>query len=102
MPAYQEIPVNQLSGLIGTPQCSAIVDDRIPDGVQASPWMIPGSVFVQHSEIESLAAKLLGRSAVVVWIPPALNLRPNLLACWLRRAVSRGCSKATCRSLRPA
>jgi rhodanese-related sulfurtransferase len=66
MPAYQEISVTQLSRLIGTPQCPALIDVRISDDVAADPWMIPGSIFLPHTQIESLAPSLQGLRAVVI------------------------------------
>ena len=58
MPAFQEISATQLSRLIGTSQCPALIDVRIPDDIAANPWMIPGSDFIPHAEIEAHAPSL--------------------------------------------
>ena len=66
MPAFQEISVAQLARLTGTPNAPVLIDVRIPEDVAADAWMIPGSVFHPHTEIEALAPSLTGKRAVVI------------------------------------
>lgn len=66
MPAFQEISATQLSRLIGAPQCPALIDVRIPDDIAANSWMVPGSVFIPHAEIEAHAPSLQGKRVVVI------------------------------------
>jgi rhodanese-related sulfurtransferase len=65
MPAPTEITVAQLSRLIGTPDCPAIVDVRIDDDVAADPHLIPTTLRHSHTDLPGLAARLAGRSCVV-------------------------------------
>lgn len=66
MPAPNEITVSQLNRLIGTPDCPEIVDICIAPDFAADPFLIPGSWRHPHTDLPGLAARLEGRSAVII------------------------------------
>ena len=66
MPAYQEISVSQLSSLIGTPQCPVLIDVLIPEDIADEPWMIPGSTFIAHADVETLVPSMQGKRAGMI------------------------------------
>jgi rhodanese-related sulfurtransferase len=66
MPSPSEITVQQLSRLIGLPDCPVLVDVCIDEDFAADPSLIPTAIRHPFSEIETLAPKLAGRKVVVV------------------------------------
>ena len=84
MPAPNEITVDQLNRLIGTPDCPAIVDICIEPDFADDPHMIPGSFRHPHTDIDGLIKRLSGRPAVVV-CQKGVKLSQGLVA-WLNSA----------------
>ena len=66
MPAPNQITVQQLQRLIGTPDAPTIIDVRIDEDFAEIPRLIPGARRQAFNLIESLASSLAGRRAVVV------------------------------------
>ncbi|HZH28791.1 MAG TPA: chromate resistance protein ChrB domain-containing protein [Azospirillaceae bacterium] len=76
MPFCSSIPIHDLSGRIGTPECPVIVDVRGDEDFSADPRRIPGSVRRSHKDIGSWA--------------PALADRPVVVACERGEKLSQG------------
>ncbi len=66
MPGFGSISALQLSRLIGTPDCPALVDVRIDEDVAADPRLIPGAKRHPFDRIEELVPELQGRAVVVI------------------------------------
>ena len=66
MPAPNEITPAQLLRLIGTPDAPVIVDICLPADFAEDPFLIPGALRHDHSDISSLKQRLAGRSCIVV------------------------------------
>ena len=66
MASPTQISVQQLSRLIGTPDCPAIVDCCIDPDFELDPHLIPGAFRHSHTELDALAAKLRGRRAIII------------------------------------
>ena len=65
MAAPNEITPNQLSRLIGTPDCPIIIDVRTDDDFAKDPRIIPGAFRHAHTEIETLAPTLKGQRVII-------------------------------------
>lgn len=65
MPSPNEITVNQLSRLIGTPNAPILIDVRIDEYIDDDPFLIPSAFRHPFDDIASLAPKLEGRTVVV-------------------------------------
>ena len=66
MAAFNEITPAALMRLVGTPQCPAIVDVCIDDDFNDDPFLIPTAFRHPHAGLDALAARLNGKSVVVV------------------------------------
>ncbi len=66
MPAFGAISAQQLSRLVGTPDCPVLVDMRIEPDFAADPRLIPGAFRHPSDQIETLAADLAERRAVLI------------------------------------
>ena len=66
MPSPDTITVSQLSRLVGTPGCPAIVDVRIDDDFDADPRLVPTAVRHPFDDIAALAPRLAERKAIVI------------------------------------
>jgi rhodanese-related sulfurtransferase len=66
MPSPSEITVQQLSRLIGLPECPVIVDVCIDEDFAADPDTIPTAIRHPFGDIDALAPRLHGRKVVVV------------------------------------
>ena len=82
MTAPNEISVNQLLRLIGTPDCPMIVDISIDPDFADDPYFIPGSFRHPHTDLPGLIARLDGRHSVVT-CQKGIKLSQGLVA-WLR------------------
>ena len=65
MPSPTQITVQQLSRLIGTPDCPVIIDVRIDEDFDHDPVMIPTSRRHSHKTISDIAPQLAGKRVVV-------------------------------------
>ncbi len=65
MTSPTEISVQQLSRLIGTPQCPVIIDVRIDDDFADAPTLIPTAKRWRFDNIEAIAPALLDKSVVI-------------------------------------
>ena len=65
MASPTEINVQQLSRLIGTPECPVIVDDRTDEDFDADPRLIPGAFRHPHTDMVALGKRLSGQRVVV-------------------------------------
>lgn len=65
MPSPTQITVQQLSRLIGTPECPVLIDLRIDEDFDHDPFMIPSSFRHSHKSIESLVPSLVGKRVIV-------------------------------------
>ncbi len=66
MPGFATVTVAQLSRLIGTPDCPALIDTRSDEDFADDPRLIPGSFRQSHDRIEALVPALEGRRAIVI------------------------------------
>lgn len=66
MPAPTQITVQQLSRLIGTPDCPVLVDVCIDPDFADDQFLIPGSFRHAHTEPGALIPRLRGKRAVIV------------------------------------
>ena len=66
MASPTEITTQQLSRLIGTPDCPVIIDVRIDEDFDADPFMIPTAKRRAHASAQTLAPSLLGQRIVVI------------------------------------
>lgn len=66
MPSPTQITVNQLSRLVGTPDCPVLIDVCIDDDFNADPNLIPTAVRAPHAGMAALAPTLAGRRVVVI------------------------------------
>lgn len=82
MPAPNEITVQQLNRLIGTPECPEIVDISIDSDFEEDPHLIPGAWRHPHTDVAGLVARL-GRARAVVACQKGLKLSQGM-ASWLR------------------
>ena len=65
MASFNEISVQKLSKLIGTPECPIIIDVRIDEDFDDDPRLIPGAIRHPFTEIASLVPALRSNRAVV-------------------------------------
>lgn len=65
MPSPTEISVQQLSKLIGTPNCPIIIDVRTDEDFHADPFLIPSAMRHQFDQIDTLVPKLKGASTII-------------------------------------
>ncbi|MGI9394755.1 MAG: chromate resistance protein ChrB domain-containing protein [Boseongicola sp.] len=82
MAAPNEITVDQLNRLIGTPECPAIADISIDPDFEEDPYLIPGSFRHPHTDIVGLINKI-GSQRVVVACQRGIKLSQGLVS-WLR------------------
>ena len=66
MSVLNAITPAQLSRLIGTPECPALIDVRIDEDFLSDPHLIPTARRIAHLRIETLAPALRGQRAVVI------------------------------------
>lgn len=66
MAAFASISVEQLSRLVGTPNCPALIEVREAEGLAADPFLVPGSVRREATSVGSWGAEFRGRSVVTV------------------------------------
>ncbi len=66
MPGFTSISPTQLSRLIGTPDCPALIDIRTDSDFAADPSLIPGAFRHPHDRIEALAPGFADCRAVVI------------------------------------
>ncbi len=65
MPSPDAITVQQLSRLIGTPECPVLIDIVIDEDFADDPRFIPGATRHSHQHIETLVPKLAGQKVVI-------------------------------------
>ncbi len=82
MAAPNEITVDQLNRLVGTPECPAIADISIDPDFNDDPYLIPGSFRHPHTDIPGLIKRLAGRH-VVITCQRGIKLSQGLVS-WLR------------------
>ncbi|MGI9391837.1 MAG: chromate resistance protein ChrB domain-containing protein, partial [Boseongicola sp.] len=82
MAAPNEITVDQLNRLIGTPDCPAIIDISIDQDFDEDPYLIPGSFRHTHTDIAGLISLISGQR-VVVTCQKGIKLSQGLVS-WLR------------------
>jgi rhodanese-related sulfurtransferase len=66
MPSPTQITVPQLSRLIGTPDCPAIIDVSIDADFDDDPFLIPSAIRHPFDDMVSLAANLIDRKVIVI------------------------------------
>lgn len=76
MPSPTEITVSQLSRLIGTPACPALIDVRIDEDFDDDPTLLPGAY---RHPFEKVAA-----------LVPRLNDKPVVIYCQKGKKISQG------------
>ena len=82
MPAPNEMTVQQLLRLIGTPECPVLIDISIDQDFAADPYLIPGSFRHPHTDIEGIISRTRGKPCVVA-CQKGIKLSQGLVA-WLR------------------
>ncbi len=65
MASPTEISVQQISRLIGTPDCPTIIDVRIDEDFAADPFLIPGAIRHPFTDMQNLALKLQNSKTIV-------------------------------------
>lgn len=66
MSSFTTITPQQLTRLIGTPRCPALIDVRIDEDFDLDPRLIPGSHRRPYSKVTDWAAQYNGHTAVVI------------------------------------
>ena len=66
MPSPTQITIQQLSRLIGTPDCPVLIDICIDEDFALDPRFIPGAVRHPFKQIEDLVPKLMSKRVVVI------------------------------------
>lgn len=66
MPAYGTISAQQLTRLIGTPDCPALIDVRTDEDFAADPRLVPTAFRHGYDRVGELAGALAGRRAVTI------------------------------------
>ncbi len=82
MPAPNEIIPTQLNRLIGTPDAPVIIDVRIDVDFEDDPYLIPGSIRLPHTDLDTIADRA-GAGPVVVVCQQGHKLSQGVCA-WLR------------------
>ncbi len=65
MPSPNQITVNQLARLVGTPAAPVLVDVRVDEDFELDPDLIPGAFRHPHDSLEPLPDRLTGQRVVV-------------------------------------
>lgn len=66
MPGFNSVSPQQLSRLIGTPQCPVILDARDDDDFAADPFLVPSARRIRAQDAATLATAIAPRPAVVL------------------------------------
>lgn len=66
MASPTEITVQQLSKLIGLPNCPALIDIRIDEDFDADPRFIPGARRRLHADLQTWLSHYAGQKAVII------------------------------------
>ena len=66
MPQPNQITPAQLMRLIGTPECPALIDVRLPEDLAHDPRLVPGSFPLSHDQCDPAPVRLLGQRVVVI------------------------------------
>ncbi len=66
MPSPTQITVQQLSRLIGTPDCSVLIDICIDEDFALDPRFVPGAIRHPFKDIESLVPSLIGKKVIII------------------------------------
>lgn len=79
MASYNEIGVQTLSRLMGTPDCPVLIDVRIDQDFDDDPRLIPGAFRHSFDEISALSKDLKGQ-AVIVYCQKGLKISQGAAA----------------------
>ncbi len=79
MASFNEISVQKLSKLIGTPECPIIIDVRIDEDFNDDPQLIPTAFRHPFNDISSIAENLHGR-AVIIYCQKGLKISQGAAA----------------------
>lgn len=79
MASFNEISVQKLAKLIGTPECPIIVDVRIDEDFNADPELIPTAFRHPHDEIVSIVERVRNRN-VIIYCQKGLKLSQGAAA----------------------
>lgn len=82
MGAPNEIIVDQLLRLVGTPDCPVILDVQIDEDFEAFPFLIPSAVQIPFTSLQDMVQRY-GSNKVVVYCQKGLKLSQGVVA-WLR------------------
>jgi rhodanese-related sulfurtransferase len=66
VPSINAISIEQLTRLIGTPKCPALIDVRPDDDFAADPRLVPGSIRRSYAGVRQWAQEFRERSVVVI------------------------------------
>ena len=66
MPQPNQITPAQLMRLIGTPECPALIDVRLPEDLAHDPRLVPGSFPLSHDQCDPAPVRLRGQRVVVI------------------------------------
>ncbi len=66
MPNPSQITPAHLMRLVGTPECPALIDVRLPEDLALDPRLIPGSFVLSHDQFDPAPPDLAGRRVVVI------------------------------------
>lgn len=66
MPQPNQITQTQLMRLLGTPDCPALIDVRLPEDLARGPRLIPSSFTLPHDACDPAPARLQGKRVVVI------------------------------------
>lgn len=66
MPNPSQITPAHLMRLVGTPECPALIDVRLPEDLALDPRLIPGSFVLSHDQFDPAPPDLAGRRVVII------------------------------------
>ena len=66
MSSFKQISVDQLSRLIGTPNCPVIIDVSIDEDFNLDPYLIPSARRHSHQDIIELVTELQDRKVIII------------------------------------
>ncbi|MFZ0205271.1 MAG: sulfurtransferase/chromate resistance protein [Roseiarcus sp.] len=82
MPSINTISVEQLTRLVGTPKCPALIDVRPDDDFAADARLLPAAIRRSHADVRRWAQEFHERSVIV--IGPRGESLGHGVAAWLR------------------
>jgi hypothetical protein len=93
MSSINTISLEQLTRLIGTPKCPALIDVRPDDEFTADPRLLPAALRRSHAGVQQWAQEFFERSVIVI-CQRGQQLGHGVAACYVMTAYRPTRSKA--------